>query len=117
MKTLRKCLLNEFSNMGDKSKTQMIESASDFFSKELNPYFSSIYGDRWILQAANREFTYQWVCHLVGINSEIAAKAINKMCIDSKAQFIPSPLEFRSLCISSEKAKRTSKLKIIRDEE
>lgn len=116
MSSFKKHLVSEFSKCGEGTKDEMVKKATIFFNKELSPYFSSLYGDRWVLLTANPKFKLDWVTHLVGISPSMAAKAVDKMCREGKTQFIPSPLEFRSLCLEAKSEERKSKLKIVRDE-
>ncbi|CAH7379196.1 hypothetical protein VCHA53O466_40404 [Vibrio chagasii] len=72
--------------------------AKNLFHHELEPYFRSTFGERWIMLHKNKTLSQDWIMHLIGINSLEASRAINAMCNAGKVQYIPTPLEFRSAC-------------------
>ncbi|MDK9793829.1 hypothetical protein [Vibrio sp. D431a] len=117
MSSFKNCLIDEFCKPHKTPKNELINIANKFYSEELEPYFCSLYGDRWMSIRSNKNHKKEWIAHLVGISPRQAAMAVNKMCHEGKTQFIPSPLEFRSMCLSVTQSNgRINKLKIVRNE-
>jgi len=88
--------------------------AQKIFHSDISPYFTSIYGERWVLLHRNESYTRDWIIHLLGLDIDQISQGIELMCLDGRVNFIPSPLEFRSLCIKGAKEqKKQNTLKVL----